>query len=556
MSRTRGAALFLLLALLFLIANRAAYEGWFMDDDLDNLAWTIYHSPAQFAAGILSPFFAEFNYRPMGHLVYHWLGTTVGLDYGWYVAVMHALHLLNVWLVWLLARRMGAGARGAGAGALLFAFHMACFDAYWKPMFVFDVVATSFYLLALLAYLSPRWWLALLPFWLSYKGKELAVTLPAVLLLYEFTLGERRWKRVLPFAAIALSFTAQGMLKNAATDNDYTLRFTPQALWTTLGFYASKILLIPWAGLALIPAAWLVKDPRARFALMAIPLMLGPLWFLPGRLFAVYLYLPLTALAVALAFASKRWRGWVLPVLFLIWIPWNYQLLREGRKAALTTGPENRQYVEQLGEFSKKYPELRTFLIDGGPSGMNQWGMVGALRWLYRHPGLQIAAVNSEQAPALLDEPQIAVVGWDRLRRRLITAVRTEQEPDAAYIAMTEGLRIWQFGGGWFPLEGGFRWMGPAASVRLLRPARATVFELRVNPGPKPGGVELWIDGEPHGVRWWDRDGWEPRQWSLKPSGKDSIVNVELRATRTFQPSATDTRTLGAAVAAVGFVAP
>lgn len=557
----RRAALFLALAVLFLIANRAAYKGWFMDDDLDNLAWTVHSTIPEFARGVASPVFAEFNYRPMGHIVYHWLGTTVGLDYRWYVGVMHGLHLVNVLLVWLLARRLGAGERGAGVGALLFAFHMACFDAYWKPMFVFDVVATTFYLLALLTFLSPWWWLALVPFWLSYKGKELAVTLPAVLLLYEWLLGERRWKRVVPFALIAASFTLQGVLRNAGTDNDYTLRFTPQAVWRTLEFYSSQILLAPWAGLALIPAAWFVRDRRVRFGLLAIPLMLGPLWFLPGRLFGVYLYLPLTGLAVALAVASERWRGWALALLFAVWLPWNYQLLREGRRAALTVGPENREYVEQLGAFARRHPELRTVLYDGGPAGMNVWGVRGALRWFYRQGDFRMAAVNSDEARPLLETPDIAVVGWDRARRRLITAVRRAGEPDVPYIAMTEGLRVWQFGDGWYPIEGGFRWTQPRAFARLLRPAGAGEFEVRINLGPvqfaEQGRVrlELLIDGVSQGVREWDREGWHARRWQVAPAAETRGVEVELRAVDPYRASNGDPRIFGAAVAAFGFVA-
>lgn len=560
MLQVRRVALFLALALLFLAANRAAYKGWFMDDDLDNLAWTQHHTLPEFAAGLASPLFAEFNYRPAGHVIYHLLGKHVGLEYGWYVAVMHLLHLVNVLLVWLLARRLGAGERGAGVGALLFAFHMACFDAYWKPMFVFDVVAALFYLLALHAYLSPRWWLALLPFWFAYKGKELAVTLPAVLLLYEFTLGERRWKRVLPFAAIAASFTLQGVFKNAPTDNDYTLRFTPLAVWRTLEFYSSKILLLPWAGLLLIPAWWLVKDRRARFALLAIPLMLGPLWFLPGRLFAVYLYLPLIGLALWLAFASERWRGWVLALFFAVWLPWNYQLLREGRKAALTIGPENREYVEQIAAFAQKNPNLRTILFDGGPAGMNEWGVRGALRWHYRHPGLRMAAVNSEEARKWLETGEIALIGWDRARRTLITAVRNEGEPDVAYIAMSEGLRVWQFGEGWYPIEGGFRWTQPRAFARLLRPAGAREFEVRTNLGPlqfaEQGrvGLELLIEGESQGVQVWDQEGWFVRRWALRPAEDERVVEIELRAVAPYRPSNGDPRVFGAAVAALGFV--
>ncbi|MBE7540987.1 MAG: hypothetical protein HS123_01310 [Solibacteraceae bacterium] len=110
MTIVRRGALLLALILLFLVANRAAYEGWFMDDDLDNLSWTVQHILPEFAAGVVSPKFAEFNYRPVGHVIYHWLGTRVGLEYGWYVGAMHVLHLVNV----LLVGALGGGAGGAG----------------------------------------------------------------------------------------------------------------------------------------------------------------------------------------------------------------------------------------------------------------------------------------------------------------------------------------------------------------------------------------------------------------------------------------------------------
>jgi hypothetical protein len=40
MRNWRSAALALALAVLFLIANRGAYKGYFSGDDLDNISWT------------------------------------------------------------------------------------------------------------------------------------------------------------------------------------------------------------------------------------------------------------------------------------------------------------------------------------------------------------------------------------------------------------------------------------------------------------------------------------------------------------------------------------
>ena len=92
---------------------------------------------------------------------------------------------------------------------LFFVFHMALFDAFWKPMFIFDVLCGLFCLLSMLAWRrsGKAWWIAsFAAFWMAYKSKEVAVMLPSVLLLYEFTLGERRWRRLLPFLAVSFSF--------------------------------------------------------------------------------------------------------------------------------------------------------------------------------------------------------------------------------------------------------------------------------------------------------------------------------------------------------------
>ncbi len=191
---------------------------------------------------------------------------------------------------------------------------------------------------------------------------------------------------------------------------------------------------------------------------------------------------------------------------------------------------------------------------------MNEWGVRGALRWHYRDPGLRMAAVNSEEARKWLEKGEIALVGWDRARRTLITAVRNEAEPDVAYIAMSEGLRVWQFGEGWYPIEGGFRWTQPRAFARLLRPAGAREFEVRTNLGPlqfaEQGrvGLELLIEGESQGVQVWDQEGWFVRRWAVKPEEDERVVEVELRAVAPYRPSNGDPRVFGAAVAALGFV--
>lgn len=177
--------MFLLLAALFLVVNRGAYKGYFQDDDLNNLSWTPRIPAANYLKAVLNPRFSPDNFRPVGHFYFHAAERFFGLNFPKYVLVIHVVHLFNVWLVWLLARRLGAAPLAAAAGCAFFAFHMALFDAVWKPMYVFDVLCAMFCLLSLLLYARQRWILSFLSFWLAYKAKELAVMLPLILLCYE-----------------------------------------------------------------------------------------------------------------------------------------------------------------------------------------------------------------------------------------------------------------------------------------------------------------------------------------------------------------------------------
>src|SRR5262249_19142363 len=154
-----------------------------------------------------------------------------GLDFPVYVAVIQAIHVLNVWLLWLVIRRLGAGTTAAAAACCFFGLHMALFDNVWKPMYVFDVLCATFCLASLLFWIDGRWIPSLIAFWFAYKCKELAVMLPLVL-----AIARPRWKQLVPFFAVSLSFGLQGMIRNPNLDNDYTFRFTLAALGKTFPY--------------------------------------------------------------------------------------------------------------------------------------------------------------------------------------------------------------------------------------------------------------------------------------------------------------------------------
>src|ERR1039457_6823996 len=281
MNKSIGLALFLAMALLLFIANRGANQGFFQGDELDSLSWTPQIPAADFAKDLVN--------------------------------------LLNVWLLWLVLRNVGASPFAASAGALFFAFHMAVFDVYWKPMYVFDLFCAAFCLLSFLFWIKRRWVLSFLAFWLAYKSKELAVMLPAVLACYEIWFGKRQWRPLIPFFLVSLSFGLQGIFRNPNQDNDYAFRFTPAALAASAKFYAAELFGIPLAGFALLALPAVRRDRRLWLGVAATMLFFVPLVFLPGRLFSAYWYVPLIGVAMALSSLADARYGVLAAVFLAAW---------------------------------------------------------------------------------------------------------------------------------------------------------------------------------------------------------------------------------------------
>jgi hypothetical protein len=421
MSIRAGAALFVLTAALFLIANRAAYQGYFQDDELDNISWTRYISPAEFAQATLTPRLFTNNFRPVGHFYFREMSLLFGLDFPFYLPLLHLAHLLNVFLVWRIARALGIAPLAASLGTLLFGFHMAAFDVYWKPMYAFDLFCATFCLLAILLYMRRRYVLSFCAFWLAYKSKELAVMLPVVLACYEFWLmKDRKWKRLLPFFAVSLSFGLQAVLLNSNAGTEYAFHFTPAAFWRCLTFYASQLFLLPYAGLALIAAPLLIRDRRLWLGAAILILFFGPLLFLPGRLFAAYCYLPIAGLALmAAAIASKPRLMPAMAIFCVAWIPWNLAQLRRNRRVTLAQEDAIYTYVSTLEDYAAHSKRPPQFAYDGAPDGFHEWGIQGALQFLYGVPAPTVRPFRDPEARASLKRDGGMLLEWDPIARKL-----------------------------------------------------------------------------------------------------------------------------------------
>ena len=555
MKRLGPVAAILALLALFFIANRGAYQSTFSDDDLDNIAWTRTTRATAFASGLLSPRYFPNHFRPVGHFTYHLLANTAGLHFRPYVAAIHLLHLANTVLLWLLLRRLGLGGWRAAAGALFFIFNMALFDALWKPMYLFDLWCALFCLAALIFYLDGRTLLALVAFWLAYKSKEHAVALPGVLLAYEWLLGNRNWRRLSPFAAVAVWFAAQGVFMNREAGQDYTLQFSPKALGSTLAFYGPRAFPLPL--LALLP--W-IRDRRVLFGLAAAVLLLGPMLFLPTRMSGAYLYVAMAGVGIAVASALAQLPWWASAAFFAMWIPVNYQQMRDERRAALTVAHQNSAYLTAAAELPKQAPGVRRFIYDGFPPGLRWWGIHGALRLFYDRQDIEMFSVEDKNLTRVFEQGDVALLKWDNSQQRLSIVKRSPGEPDRSFLRMDDTTPIWQLEDGWYQGEHRYRWIKPHATARLYRPAGARAFSVEVNVGPKyiadvkRSRLAVLIEGKPAGAGEFTASGWQTLRFALPDSSAAGTVRVEFVAEPPYRPSATDPRVLGIPIGAFGFV--
>jgi hypothetical protein len=283
-----------------------------------------------------------------------------------------------------------------------------------------------------------------------------------------------------------------------------------------------------------------VKDARVRFALIAFPLLLGPLLFLPGRLFAVYLYWPYVALAIAVAFLAMNRSPRTLALFFVPWLLFNFLSLRQQRRAALTVAQENRAFVESLASLHSQYPDARFFIYDPRPTEMNKWGVEAAVKWFWPPKETKVFAAEDLPSGLLGDSSGILLVNWDRVYRKIAPFHRAPGEPLASRIVMNPLTPRWQLLEGWGPLENGFRWIKPRATARLHVPAGATVFELGVNVGPvqlqegHKGHLEVSIDGRSLGAFDFSTQGWQTHTWPLPPNLPETVT-VELRVDPAFR---------------------
>jgi hypothetical protein len=191
----RKLALAAFLTAYFLAFNWGSLRVHFALDDMANIGHYFEYSPGQLVFSNVLPWRGD--YRPLGGLFYIGTYHFAGLNPMPYQAVLLAILLANVYFAYRLVRLLGGGEVGAALVALVCCYHGGMANLYYNAAFVYDAMCCCLYLASLAYYVAIRnrgklpgaWQTAVFLgiFLCALNAKEMAVSVPVMLLVYEWT---------------------------------------------------------------------------------------------------------------------------------------------------------------------------------------------------------------------------------------------------------------------------------------------------------------------------------------------------------------------------------
>lgn len=324
--------------------------SYFWLDDFNNLYWVQKLGGTTLLWDILNP--ASERFRPVGWFAYWVPWRLFDLAPMPYHAFAWIIYGFNVFFVYLLLQRMLRSDYAAAFGALLFTFQAVYWDVLWSFGTIFELLSACFFFLGLWIYLRRPDSLrsvivATLIYILAIKAKEMAITLPAIWLLYEVFVGQgwkrsaadssvertgasRYWNRmamrfsVLVVIGIWFVYLKTSSLAGMITSVPYTpdfayyVSFDPRDLSSGFLWYLDALTGFPlpwaaWAGIVVLCAGLflLMREGIPLFFLSYIFISLLPVVVFPNHRFAFFWYLPFFGVSGLVAWSLQRLLRWI-----------------------------------------------------------------------------------------------------------------------------------------------------------------------------------------------------------------------------------------------------
>jgi hypothetical protein len=450
----------LFIAGLFLFFTWRGLLVYFTGDDMMNLYGYWSQPVSALVKGNL--LFWTPYYRPFGGFIYRTFFAIFGFNpYPIYVLFFVAM-LVNLWLAYMVFRRIGGSGELGAIATLLYCFHGKLDYLYYNAGSMYDVFCFLFYFLALLIYLRARSQGRFLGVWgtlgflasfvCALNSKEMAATLPVIVFLYELLFhppdfrnfrAMLRWcfqegRMALLGAVCVLIYLpaklgANGIAQDTAYVPAYTLarwledtgnylgdllyRNNPQAL---LGITPLTPLEIAGFYAVLIAVALWMRSRVVWFGLLFFVIALLPVSFIPARLGFV-LYLPLAGMALYGAACLVRFKeslfrlvsedlhDRVPPLSAASSVSLSVALfvatalvmsVIDYRNWPAAPDPQYSPYKSTIAEFSKLYPSMPhgAKLLFVHSALDTNWDLLFLLRLYYRDTDLYLTLLNGPPA--------------------------------------------------------------------------------------------------------------------------------------------------------------
>jgi uncharacterized protein (TIGR03437 family) len=305
----------LLIGLYFYRLIRPTLRSGFSPDDCMNLyrSW-VYSLPSLIKANLL--FFLPSDFiRPMGEAWYRAIYWFANFNPRPFHLIYLAFMLANIFLVYVLARRLTSSRFASLVTALLFAYQPRWSALYFDTGYVFDVLCGFFLYAALLVYIRARQngrnahVAVVILLICALNSKEMAVALPALLLIYELIYEHRRRFTTIAITAVCVVAFIIGRTGALTSNPAYRPEFTPARFLATTAHFLNEIFEAQdWIGglaaialfIALLAIAVLLRSKPMLFAWTFIAVSALPIAFVPPRGGPQY-YIPLFGCALYVA---------------------------------------------------------------------------------------------------------------------------------------------------------------------------------------------------------------------------------------------------------------
>lgn len=395
-------------------AGKGLFSPFFPDEPMN--LYTAWERPAwRLAADLLSVW--NNDYRAFGAIFYRILYEAFGFQPLPFRLLCFAFLLLNIWLVYRLALDLTGNTYGALGAALVFAYQPYLSDLYMSSATLFDLLCFAAFWGAVLLYLRhPSHWAVVGLALLSMGSKEIAISLPVILLAADGVLKRRPdWRIIGGVAAIAIVMVAAKLaaMGQGRVVGEYVPEFSLHTLqrgwehyWGLLLYerhrysaIVNSVVLLGLLGLALMRRAGWARLPA--FAFLVVPL---PVLFIEPRSLYVF-YLPYAAWALLWGGLAGQLRtpGLVITLVVLNLLNWRHQHWAEEWIAK-----EHWKVPRAVEEFRKLQPVRRgeRILVVDDSIPADDWFLTTTLRLARRDRDLLVWRIRQ------LGQPEEK--NWDR----------------------------------------------------------------------------------------------------------------------------------------------